>query len=340
MRLLVLFAFAFALCGAALGGGDTEFQANSSQLVKLSSLKTAENLFRFFMHSINGFAHIADLKQIEKVILPVRVNIAFVGFEGDGQGALRLTPQDLQPWFEHIEHIVPHTVVPLGEEQLTVDATTNQKSAVSYRVEINVIELDPLVNTIIEDVLLWNVREDQRVREDFRREMNLLPQHYVDPFKLTRVLNRLVIDLNIQGEYTLFVMHPKSPVEGTHKYGYRMGFAQQELTEIFNNPVLSSAVSKVEPTEEDGHHAEHADPVETTIPLNAHLTHTDLRQDSARWADAFLKQHTGVIHIIRIVFACILILFSFTNQRNAMTKKSTVQRKLLLNYRLSTCHLR
>jgi hypothetical protein len=91
----------------------------------------------------------------------VPINIILLGFEGDGLESINLAPEDLKPWFEHIEHSLNHVVVPVGEEQTTTHVYHTEGVPVEYSLHLNVLKLCPLVSTILEDIIYWNLRPEE-----------------------------------------------------------------------------------------------------------------------------------------------------------------------------------
>ena len=87
--------------------------------------------------------------------------------------------------------------------------------------EVNMIKAHPLVNTVLENVLLQNLRQ------------NDAGSHYVDVYRVTSLLHHLLQSLNLaNSSYTLFLLNPKNAVsEGPNapKYGYRTGLAKSEI---------------------------------------------------------------------------------------------------------------
>jgi len=80
-----------------------------------------------------------------------------------------------------------------------------------------------MVNTVLEDVILWHIRpEDPRYNpSSATQNMEQPTRFYVDAFKVSRVLEHLLVSLNLTQAYTLFILNPKSPVEEGEIYGYR-----------------------------------------------------------------------------------------------------------------------
>jgi len=47
--------------------------------------------------------------------MPVPLNFVFVGFSGDGNMAVNYTTDELQSWFRHLDHILPHVRIELAD---------------------------------------------------------------------------------------------------------------------------------------------------------------------------------------------------------------------------------
>ncbi|MDP2438438.1 MAG: hypothetical protein Q8P67_22065 [archaeon] len=179
-----------------------------------------------------------QVQEVEGVALPVYVNLIFLGFDGDGANRVELTSENFEPWFQHLEHEVPHRVVPLGNEQTTVHKFSTAHSLVKYRYALNVVKLAPVVNAIIEDALLWATRADgaeskvPRFRGGKSATQTLF---YADAHHVSSILGSLTEYLGISDEsYTLFVMNPQPPISdsGEFIYGYRAGLSPSELGEL------------------------------------------------------------------------------------------------------------
>lgn len=189
-------------------------------------------------------ANYRSLSEIISVSLPLPINLIFVGFDGDGEHGLELVEDNFNEWFEHIDHFVRHRIVPVGEEQTTTERRKTPKTHVKYQLNYNLVKLDPLVNTIVEDTIYWHLRPEdpnyKKAGEDFHageHEQKDEPKggnekFYVDAFKLSRVLYHLILSVNLTDSYTLFIMNPKKAVGSDQTYGYRVGFSEAEISEL------------------------------------------------------------------------------------------------------------
>eukprot|EP01088_Endostelium_zonatum_P014909 TRINITY_DN3441_c0_g1_i1.p2 TRINITY_DN3441_c0_g1~~TRINITY_DN3441_c0_g1_i1.p2 ORF type:complete len:267 (-),score=59.25 TRINITY_DN3441_c0_g1_i1:1302-2102(-) len=167
-----------------------------------------------------------NMTQTHAVVVPIHVNLIFLGFQSDGNKGIDLNSENISPWFEHLDHVLPHVTVPVGEEQTTTNRFVSPTHPIKYRLHIKIIQLDTLVNTVIEDMIYWHLRKNTNFPP-----MSPNPEatskgppdmYYVDAYKISGVLNHLIETLKLGdgkkegkgiGGYTLFVMNPKKPFE-------------------------------------------------------------------------------------------------------------------------------
>lgn len=204
------------------------------------------------------------------VDVPVLLNIVFVGFDGDGSYGLKLSQDDLEKWFEHIEHSLPHTSVPVGvgedepdDEEIarTADESVNPEgiaaavpwathggsvkpkrpSVVEYKYSFNVVKLDPMVNEYFEGLLSRNLRPDVPPPASVNDQGPLTAHYQVDAWDMSQAIHSLTEGLNVTRSYTLFIMNPKAAdgVNHNYVYGYRRGFSDRELSELRAAPALT-----------------------------------------------------------------------------------------------------
>lgn len=46
---------------------------------------------------------------MDAIHLPVPLNIVLVGFAGDGNMGVNISLAELNTWFQHLDHVLPHT---------------------------------------------------------------------------------------------------------------------------------------------------------------------------------------------------------------------------------------
>ena len=98
----------------------------------------------------------------------------------------KLTEEQLEPWFGHIEHTLKHIIAPVGEEQTTISTFKTKEVPIEYRFHYNLVNLSPLFDTITQDYILWNTRPERpdNDEEDFlsfanQFNLNLDPDDYI-----------------------------------------------------------------------------------------------------------------------------------------------------------------
>lgn len=114
----------------------------------------------------DNMAHYLNLHRLVSFSMPVHVNLIFIGFNGDGNAYLTLNQADYAAWFEHMEHELEHVVAPVGELQTTTDENETPDSNVKYRFLVDVLHLSPLVNTIVEDTIVWGLADEEPEEAD------------------------------------------------------------------------------------------------------------------------------------------------------------------------------
>jgi hypothetical protein len=128
------------------------------------------------------------------------------------------------------------------------DPTTNEQlphgtpdTNIKYSIRSRIIRISPLVNSILENALLNNIRpesiEDDDAEPHIETSMFDDPTNrfYVDAHKFSALLTELTRALKLNKAYTLFILNPKKPVEKDQIYGYRTGFSHAELDILFQN---------------------------------------------------------------------------------------------------------
>jgi hypothetical protein len=203
----------------------------------LSKIRPIQHINQVSFNKEN-VANYGGFRKVHSVNIPIHINLILIGFDGDGNRGIHLTQHDLEPWLEHIEHTLPHLVIPVGEEQLTTQIIKTPRLPVKYKYTTRVIKLSQLVTTILEDAIFWHLRpENSLVAEhQLTTEREHHSQYfYVDAFKFSSLLNSLLKFLKLNNTYTLFVLNPKSPVDSDETYGYRTGFSELEIRFLYQN---------------------------------------------------------------------------------------------------------
>lgn len=60
-------------------------------------------------------ASFLGLQRVDALHMPVPLSFVFVGLSGDGNMHANISAVDLQDWFSHLDHVLPHARVELSE---------------------------------------------------------------------------------------------------------------------------------------------------------------------------------------------------------------------------------
>ncbi|EGG17854.1 hypothetical protein DFA_08855 [Cavenderia fasciculata] len=170
-------------------------------------------------------SHFIGMTTTKELIIDIPVNFIFIGFSGEGNLGFDLASDTLTEWFEHLEHSLPHIIVPFGEDYTTNERYETPKTHIQYRFNIHVSKVNQLVNTLIEDAIYWNMRPEEAEYQD---------RFYTNPNLVTSLLSSLSMHLGLgEKSYTLYILNPNNPLPEYALYGYRTGFANEELEELY-----------------------------------------------------------------------------------------------------------
>jgi len=263
-----------------------------------------------------------DLHFTKTLHLTIPVNIIFVGFGGEGNRGINLSQEDLLEWFSHIEHSIKNVIVPIGEDYTTTDKINTPSTHIEYSFDLQVSKLDPMVNTLIEDAIFWHLRsesgKDQQpssVPLDDDNGIDTIEEHeiekkfYTNPYLVSSLLSSLCESLAINNNsYTVFVLNPNHPStsDSGHIYGYRTGFSNLELKQLYKNPNIKipqdiSTVStdyqfsQLLLNHNNNNHNQNnqrkqQEEESITLNNNKNIKFKDLIKKSSEWANRMIKE--------------------------------------------------
>ncbi|GMH36984.1 hypothetical protein BSKO_04857 [Bryopsis sp. KO-2023] len=212
------------------GSGDDPLSWDSDELRRVRDLHSKDFSDKGRYLRSNSLAEYLGLSPVDALHLPVPVNVLLVGFRGDGHMKVDLPPEEVKEWFEHMDHVIPHTRVPLSEYSCKEDGNCAGmdraqrpkplKSYVHLNISIQAVEVSHEVTQKIE-----------RALEAFARPMDSRyprgPQQ-VDAASFETLIDGFLNDLGLLWSYTVVVMNPGSTPKG-QSYGYRVGLSRQEI---------------------------------------------------------------------------------------------------------------
>ncbi|KXZ55672.1 hypothetical protein GPECTOR_2g1222 [Gonium pectorale] len=181
-----------------------------------------------FLASAN-LAEYLGLAPVESLHLPVPLNVILLGFAGDGNGGVNISLPELNDWFEHLDHILPHTRIDRAELTCQEDGQcaglvhgrfhpTPMPSHVHLNFSCNVVRV---ARRSVVDAF-------ERAIAAFSRPVDPAVATGVDAAKMEALVDHFVGALGLESSYSLVVLNPTWHVDEP-VYGYRMGRAYPRL---------------------------------------------------------------------------------------------------------------
>ncbi|VVB16402.1 unnamed protein product [Arabis nemorensis] len=187
-----------------------------------------------------NIASYLELTEVDSVYLPVPVNFIFIGFDGKGNQEFKLRPEELERWFNKLDHMFEHTRVPQIKEVLNPFYKINIEkelkhhlpiiSRVNYNFSVHAIQMGEKVTSVIERAINVLARKDDMSTS--RDEENGLWQ--VDVEMMEYIFTSLVEYFHLEDAYNVFILNPKHDIKKA-KYGYRRGFSDSEISYLKEN---------------------------------------------------------------------------------------------------------
>ncbi|ESQ42581.1 hypothetical protein EUTSA_v10012595mg [Eutrema salsugineum] len=187
-----------------------------------------------------SIASYLELMEIDSVYLPVPVNFIFIGFDGKGNQEFKLLPEELERWFNKIDHMFEHTRIPQTKEVLNPFYKTNIEkqskhhlpiiSRLNYNFSVHAIQMGEKVTAVIEHAIKVLARKDDISTNG--DEENALRQ--VDVEMMEFIFSSLVEYFHLGDAYNVFILNPKRDIK-RGKYGYRRGFSDSEISYLKEN---------------------------------------------------------------------------------------------------------
>ena len=225
---LVAFSAADVVHSAHLfGSGPSALSWESNDLTRVRELhkRTFDDPEKFAEAS--DVASYLGLSSVEGIHLPIPVNVVLIGFDGDGKTNVRIRPEELHEWFSTLDHILPHTRVPLSELTckedgmcLHFESVRKPKplhSYVHYNVSVHAIEVTSELSLQFAKTLKALSRPDS---------LDVQTSEYqVDVTSLEGVVDGMLAELGILWSYNILLINPDLHLD----YVYRAGFSKAEI---------------------------------------------------------------------------------------------------------------
>ena len=236
LRLFALVAFFVDVVHSAhlFGSGPSALSWESDELSRVRELhKRTFDDPDVFAESSDVAAYLG-LSSVEGIHLPIPVNVVLIGFDGDGRTKVQIRPEELHEWFSTLDHILPHTRVPLSELTckedgmcLHFESVRKPKplhSYVHYNVSVHAIEVTSELSLQFAEMLKALSRPDS-----FGGQTS---EYQVDVASLEGVIDGMLAELGILWSYNILLINP----DLDDAYVYRAGFSKAEIDYLSISP--------------------------------------------------------------------------------------------------------
>ncbi|XP_078166065.1 uncharacterized protein LOC144560694 isoform X1 [Carex rostrata] len=204
--------------------------------------------------SSGNLANYMKLSEIDSIYLSVPVNFIFIGFDGKGNHAFKLGPEELERWFTKIDHVFEHTrIPPVGEilapfYKIAIDRTQRHHlplvSHANHNFSVHAVLLGEKVTSVFEYAIRTLSRMED-VEHTSGNETREEVTWQVDMDRMEYIFETLIKYLQIQDSYNVFILNPKHSDNMT-RYGYRRGLSESEIKLFKENKALQSRVLQSE----------------------------------------------------------------------------------------------
>lgn len=186
-----------------------------------------------------NLASVVGVDYIEKVRAPVYINIWTIGLDGSGNGGIKIPTERLHAWLEHLDHSIEHTV--LDKTNLSDHVSLSTKSEklaakIDYFYQYRLIKSSPRVIDVLEHTLKMHHRKASS------------QQYHMDANEISNILEDLVHHCNLDDAYNVFILNPRfnwmSDIDISN-YGYRTGFSDDEIEEIYQDKNLTEKIMSI-----------------------------------------------------------------------------------------------
>lgn len=163
------------------------------------------------------------LQKRDQIMIKIPFNILFLGFSDFGF----TETSELEEWFAHVDHTIDHQTIPLFETILSTKDMLQTSTFITYQIMINAIKVSDQVIKVIENQINNFKRYEDASSEEPESML------YVNVERVNRPLDHMLDYLGLSEQYSLIIMNPQKK-DPASKYGYRIGFSQQEIDTLIS----------------------------------------------------------------------------------------------------------
>ncbi|GIL57470.1 hypothetical protein Vafri_12700 [Volvox africanus] len=218
--------------------GDDSLSWEHDEYTRVRNLHSKDfNNVEEFMGSVN-LAEYLGLTPVESIHLPVPLSVVMVGFNGDGNAGVNISISELNEWFSHLDHVLPHTRIDRSELTCQEDGQcaglvhgrfhpTPMRSYMHLTFTCNVVLIKrrEVVDTFERAIAAFSRPVDPAVATGAQQ---------VDAQKMEGLMDHFVMALGLENSYSLVVLNPTWHVDEP-VYGYRLGMSSAELQALKGN---------------------------------------------------------------------------------------------------------
>lgn len=218
--------------------GENALSWDNDELTRVRNLHSKDlSNKEEFMGSPTLAAYLG-VSPIEALHFPLPLNIVLVGFAADGNMAVNISLPEVNRWFEHLDHILPHTRIDQSEISCQEDgqcaglvhgryAPSPMPSYVHYNFTCNVVLIRKrlVVDTFERATAAFSRPVDPAIETGAQQ---------VDASKMEAFIDHFLGAIGLDMTYSVVLLNPQwhadEPV-----YGYRQGLSAPELQVLHGN---------------------------------------------------------------------------------------------------------
>mmetsp|Transcript_38308 Transcript_38308/g.85303 ORF Transcript_38308/g.85303 Transcript_38308/m.85303 type:complete len:1048 (+) Transcript_38308:131-3274(+) len=217
---------------------------DSDELTRIRQLHAKDFSDKQAFLDARNMADYLGLSPVEAMHMPVPLSIVFIGFAGDGNMNVNVTTAEIQTWFGHLDHVLPHTRIDMSDITCAEDGYCRglvhgqfQSTPVHSYVHMNltcqvvVVQRKEVIHAFDRAIHVFSRPVDPELETGSQQ---------VDATKMEALIDNFVQFMGLDRSYTIVVLNPAwSPAEPA--YGYRQGLSQGEITHLLgpgSKPVM------------------------------------------------------------------------------------------------------
>lgn len=208
---------------------------STDELMRIRNLQSKDVSDRQEFLNASNLAQYLGLAPIQSIHMPVPMTFVFVGFAADGNMGVNYTTEQLQAWFGHLDHVLPHHRIELADLSCVEDGHCT--GLVHGQFKAKPVHSSVHLNLTCQVVLV----KKRSVMAAFERAIHVFSRpvdpeiesgaQQVDATKMEAFIDHFLDSLGLSAQYSFLVLNPTWTATEP-MYGYRTGISQRELEHI------------------------------------------------------------------------------------------------------------